>query len=330
MKLQPMCKATRIATFGVLAACSLLCTSLGAAAQHFPTRPIRLIIPFAAGGAPDFMARPVAAQVEAQLGQPVIVENRGGANGIVGMQAVANAEPDGHTLLHVVPAFVINPSVYTKLPFDIFQDFAPVATIGIGTGYLLIVNPNLPVKSVEELIAYAKNNRLLYGSAGVGNTRHLTAELFNAHSGIAMEHVPFRGAGPVLTAILAGTVHAGFFAPAAVVEQVKSGTLRAIGFTGSIPVSELPDVPLITSTLPNFKIEGAWHGWLAPSRTPPAIIERLNSEVDKALNVQRVKQSIEQAGYLVFKNTPKEFGAFLHEEADRYAKAVAVAKIPPQ
>jgi tripartite-type tricarboxylate transporter receptor subunit TctC len=175
-------------------------------AQQFPSRPIRLIIPFAAGGAPDFMARPVAAQVESQIGQSVVVENRAGANGIIGMQAVANAEPDGHTLLHVVPAFVINPAVYKKLPFDPFQDFTPVATLGIGPGYLLIAHPKLPARSVTELVAYAKKNRVLYGSAGIGNSQHLIAELFNSTAGIAMEHVPFRGAGPVLTAILSGTV----------------------------------------------------------------------------------------------------------------------------
>jgi tripartite-type tricarboxylate transporter receptor subunit TctC len=304
--------------------------ALSVSAQQFPSRSVRLIIPFAAGGAPDFMARPVAAQVEAQIGQSVVVENRAGANGIIGMQAVANAEPDGHTLLHVVPAFVINRSVYKKLPFDIFDDFAPVATIGIGTGYLLIVHPKLPVHSVADLIAHAKKERVLYGSAGIGNTLHLTAELFNVSAGISMEHVPFRGAGPVLTAILSGTVQAGFFAPAAVVEQVKSGALRAIGFTGSTPLRELPDVPLIGKTLPDFKIEGAWHAWLAPGKTPSSIVTQINAEVSKALKVERVRNSIEQAGYFTLDKSPKEFAAFLREEADRYARAVAAAKIPLQ
>lgn len=321
-----LARPVRLLLFALLSVAS----SVAGQAQQFPNRPLRLIIPFAAGGAPDFMARPVAAQVEAQIGQSVVVENRAGANGIVGMQAVAKADPDGYTLLHVVPAFVINPAVYKKLPFDIFRDFAPVATLGVGTGYLLIVNPKLPVKSVAELIAHARNHRVLYGSAGIGNTLHLTAELFNATAGITMEHVPFRGAAPVLTAILSGTVDAGFFAPGTVVEQVKSGALRAIGFTGSTPSRDLPDVPLIGSTLPAFKIEGSWHAWLAPAKTPAPVIARINAEVSKALKVERVRQAIETAGYFTLDKTPDEFEAFLRHEAERYAEAVALAKIPPQ
>jgi tripartite-type tricarboxylate transporter receptor subunit TctC len=299
-------------------------------AQDFPARPIRLIIPFAAGGAPDFMARPVAAEVERQIGQPIIIENRAGANGIVAMQAVANAEPDGYTLLHVVPAFVINPSIYKKLPFDIFRDFSGVATIGIGSGYLLLVNPKLPVSSVRELVAHAKKNRVLYGSAGIGNTLHLTAELFNTVAGIAMEHVPFRGAAPVLTALLSGTIDVAFVTPAAVVEHVKSGALRPIGFTGSAPLSELPSVPLIQHTLPDFKVEGAWHGWLAPSKTPAHVLAKMNQEVGRALTVPKVRQAIVQAGYEPKEMSAGEFMAFLHQEAERYAQAVRAAKIEPQ
>jgi tripartite-type tricarboxylate transporter receptor subunit TctC len=299
-------------------------------AQTYPDHPIRLIIPFAAGGAPDFMARPVAAQVESQIGQPIVVENRSGANGIVGMQAVAGAEPNGYTLLHVVPAFVINPSVYKKLPFDIFQDYAAVATLGIGSGYLLLVNPKVPANTVAELIAYAKTQRVLYGSAGIGNTLHLTAELFNAKAGIAMEHVPFRGAAPVLHALLAGTVDVAFVTPAAVLDHVQSGALRAIGFTGGHRLRELPQVPLIQETVADFKVEGAWHGWLAPAKTPQGAIGKLNLEVQQALKEPKVAQAIIQAGYEPKHMSPQEFGAFLRDEAARYAEAVRAAKIEPQ
>jgi tripartite-type tricarboxylate transporter receptor subunit TctC len=301
-----------------------------APAQSYPTRPIRLIIPFAPGGAPDFMARPVAAQVEAQIGQSVVVENRAGANGILGMQAVATAEPDGYTLLHAVPAFVINPSVYKKLPFDIFKDFTPIAPLGIGTGYLLVVKPQLPVHSVRELIDYAKSHRVLYGSPGIGNTLHLAAELFNAAAGIKMEHVPFRGAAPVHTAMLAGTIDATLAANAALIEQVRAGKMRAIGFTGSAPSRDLPDVPLIRDTLPNFKIEGSWHGWLAPGNTAPAIVQRINAEVRSALKVPKVRDAVTQAGYDPIDMSPAEFAVFLREETERYAQAVRAAGIEPQ
>jgi tripartite-type tricarboxylate transporter receptor subunit TctC len=276
------------------------------------------------------MARPVAAQVEMQLGQSIVVENRSGANGIVGMQNVATAEPDGYTLLHAVPAFVINPSVYKKLPFDIFKDFAPIAPLGIGTGYLLVVKPDLPVRTVRELIAYAKTNRVLYGSPGIGNTLHLTAELFNASAGIKMEHVPFRGAAPVHAAMLAGTIDATFAANAAVVEQVQAGKMRAIGFTGSTPSRDLPDVPLIRDTLPDFKIEGSWHGWLAPANTPAAIVDRLNAEARAAVRTPKVRQAIAQAGYDPIEMSPGEFAVFLREETERYARAVRTAGIEPQ
>lgn len=301
-----------------------------ASAQPYPNRPIRLIIPFAPGGAPDYIARPVAAQVETRLGQPLVIENRPGANGIVGMQAVANAEPDGYTLLHVVPAFVINPAIYKKLPFDIFRDFAPVAPIGIGTGYLLIVNPKVPAANVAEFIAYAKTHRVLYGSAGIGNTLHLAAELLNAKAGIAMEHVPFRGAGPVLTALLAGTIDAVMITPGAVLEHVQAGKLRALGFSGSAPLRELPDVPLIKDTVPGLVIDGAWQAWLAPAKTPHAIVTRINAEVRAALKVPNVRQVVLQGGFEPSDMAPADFAEFLHREAERYALAVRAAKIEPQ
>lgn len=225
---------------------------------------------------------------------------------------------------------MINPSIYKTLPFDIFSDFAAVAPLGIGTGYLLIVNPKVPAENVGEFVAYAKSHRVLYGSAGIGNTLHLTAELLNAKAGIAMEHVPFRGAGPVLTALLGGTIDAAFVTPSAVLEHVESGKLRAIGFTGSVPLRELPNVPLIQATVPNFKIEGAWHAWLAPGKTPSAVLERINGEVRAALQVPKVRQAIQQAGYEPTTMAPAEFATFLRQETERYAQAVRAAKIEPQ
>ena len=240
-----------------------------ASAQDYPNRPVRVIVTFAPGGAPDVLARAVAAQVEARIGQTLIIDNRAGANGIVGTQAVANAAPDGHTLLHASASFVVNPSVYRKLPYDIWRDFAPVANLGIGVGYLLLVNKDVPARTTAEFIAYAKANPVSYGSPGAGNTLHLASELFNVKAGIAMQHVPFRGTGPALNALLAGTIQAMFIPPAAALAHVESGQMRAIGFTGDAPLKELPDVPLIKDTragLPDRRCLA----WLARAGEDPA------------------------------------------------------------
>lgn len=303
-------------------------TSL-AAAQQYPARAIRLVVPFAPGGAPDTVARIVAAAAEKPLGQSVIVENRSGANGIVGMQSVATAEPDGYTVLQVPPAFVINPSVYKKLPFDIFRDFAPVANIGISAGYLLVVRAGLPVKTVAELIDYGKTHRLLYGSPGVGNTLHLAAALFGAKAGIDMENVPFHGSGPVMTALLSGTIDLAFVSPSAS-SFLNGGGVRAIGFSGKARLPELPDVPLVKDALPGFEVIGSWEGWLAPAKTAPDVVTRLNAAVRTILKQPDVHQAIVLVGYNPVDMSPSEFGDFLHAEAERYAQAVRAAKIEPQ
>jgi tripartite-type tricarboxylate transporter receptor subunit TctC len=300
-----------------------------AAALDYPARPVRVVVTFAPGGAPDLVARIVAAALEKPLGQSVIIENRPGANGIVGMQMAATAEPDGYTLLSVPPAFVINPSVYKTLPFDIFGDFAPVANIGLSAGYLVMVRPDLPVHSIAELIGYAKGHRVLYGSPGIGNTLHLAAALFAAKAGIDMEHVPFRGAGPVMTALLGGTIDLAFVTSASS-RYAVDGQLRAIGFTGQKPLAELPSVPLVKDTLPGFDIEGSWQGWLAPAKTPPAIIAKLNENIRAVVKTASVRKPLADAGYEPADMSPAEFGAFLHAEADRYAEAVRAAKIEPQ
>lgn len=299
-------------------------------AVEYPTRAVRVIVPFAAGGAPDLIARIVAAAVDQPLGQSVIVEDRPGANGIVGMQTVAMAAPDGYTILSVPPAFVINPSIYKKLHFDIFRDFAAVANIGISPGYLVVVRPGLPVHSVTELIAYAKNHRLLYGSPGIGNTLHLAAALFAAKAGIDMQHVPFRGSAPVITALLGGTIDLAFVTSTSSLSYVRSGQLRAIGFTGKAPLAELPNLPLVRDTVPGYDVEGSWQGWLAPAKTPADVVSRLNSAVRAAVKIPSVRRTIIAAGYEPTDMSPAEFETFLHQEAGRYAQAVQAAKIQPQ
>ena len=301
-----------------------------ATVSDWPTRIIRVIVPFAPGGAPDLAARVVAAGVEKLLGQSVIVENKAGANGIVGMETVATAAPDGYTILSVPPAFVINPSVYKILPFEISRDFAAVANIGISPGYLVVVRPDLPVHTIAELIAYAKGKTVLYGSPGVGNTLHLAAALFAAKAGIEMQHVPFRGTAPVVTALLSGTIDLAFVTIASSSSLVAGGQLRAIGFTGKAPLAEMPNVPLVRATVPDFDVEGSWQGWLAPAKTSPEIVGRLNTAVREAVKLPNVQHGISAAGYEPTDMSPAEFEAFLHAEADRYAQAVRAAKIEPQ
>lgn len=300
-----------------------------ARALGYPARPVRVIVTFAPGGAPDVVARIVAAAIGQPLGGSVIVENRPGANGIVGMQAVAAAAADGYTLLSVPPAFAINPSVYKTLPFDIFRDFAPVANIGISAGYLVLVRPGLPVHSIAELIAYAKTHRVLYGSPGVGNTLHLAAALFAAKAGVEMQHVPYHGAGEVITALLGNTVDLAFVTTTSA-HYAIDGQLRAIGFSGKTPFADMPDVPLVSATLPGFEVVGSWQGWFAPAKTPPAIIDRLNTVIRTAVHAPKVKVELAGAGYEPTDMTPAEFETFLHAEATRYEQAAKAARIEPQ
>ncbi len=307
----------------------LLGATLPASAQQYPTRAVHLIVPFTPGGTPEIVARVVAAAIERPLGQSVIVESRPGANGIIGMQNVAMAAPDGYTLLQTPPAFVINPYVHKTLPFDIFRDFAPVANVGISRGYLMLVRPTLPVHTVAELIDYAKTHRVLYGSPGIGNTLHLAAALFGAKAGIKMENVVFRDNGPMVTALLAGTIDLVFESPASASALLASG-IRAIGFTGTEPSPDYPNLPLVKETVPGFEIAGSWEGWLAPAKTPADIITRLNTEVRAAVKIPSVKHGIEVAGYEPTDMSPAEFGSFLHAEAERYAEAVKAAHIEPQ
>jgi tripartite-type tricarboxylate transporter receptor subunit TctC len=307
-----------------------LSAAFPAVAQKYPDRPIRLIVPFPAGGGNDIMARYVAQQVETQLGQPVVIDNRSGANGIIGSQAVATAEPDGYTILHVSSSFTINPAVYKKLPFDIFRDFVPVANAGIGAGYVVVVDPKLPIHNPAELIAYAKANHVFYGSSGTGNPIQLSTESFKVHAGVAMEAVPFRGTAPGLTAVMSGTIHVMFVPPGSAMGFIEGGQLRAIGFTGDAPSSDLPNVPLIKDTVPGYTFTGAWHGWFAPAKTPPAIVNRLNAEVRAAVKVQKVIDGLRQTGYEPSNQSAEEFAAFVRKDAQLMAEAVRAAKIEPQ
>jgi tripartite-type tricarboxylate transporter receptor subunit TctC len=300
-----------------------------AEAQQYPARPVKMVVGFAAGSGPDVLARAVAAQLGTDLGQQFYVENRTGANGTLAINAVVQAEPDGHTLLFTSSSIAPIPHLYTKLPFDIVRDLAPVATCGILDGFLMLVHPGLPVRTVADFIAYAKKNRVLYGTPGFGNILHLVTELFRLRAGIEMEHIPYKGASEVANALLGQSIHVMFVTPPSVLSLAKEGKLRAIGYTASKPFPDLPDVPLIPDALPGYSQFGSWSMILAPARTPQPLIEKLNAAVQKAIEVPKVAGVLRQSGYFPDGRSAAQTSEFFRAELERVGAAVKAAGIQP-
>ena len=300
-----------------------------AQAQQYPNRPVRLIVGFAAGSGPDIIARAVGAQLGTDLGQTFVIENRLGANGTIAAKAVADAAPDGHTLLYTSSGFATTPYMYKKAAFDVLRDFVPIATGGILDGYVLVANPSLPIKSVDDLIAYAKANRTLYGSPGVGNLLHIVTELFNLKAGIKLEHVPYRGASDVINALLQGSIQVAFLTPATTLALIQEGKLRAIGFNGTKPFPQLPDVPLVSASVPSNPPSSTWGIFFAPAKTPTAIIEKLNGAIRQALTVPAVSNVVAKSGYLPDGRTAAETTAFFRKEVENAGEAVKAAGIEP-
>jgi tripartite-type tricarboxylate transporter receptor subunit TctC len=298
-------------------------------AQQYPSRPVRVFVGFVAGSGPDILARTVGGQLGADMGQNFLVENRTGANGTLAIKATVDAPPDGHTLLYSSAAIATTPFIYRNVPFDILRDLAPIATVGILDGYLMLVNPATPVHSVPEFIAYAKANRVLYGSPGIGNGLHLVAELFNVKTGLKMEHVPYRGASEVLTGLLQGSIQVMFVTPPSAIALVKEGKLRAIGFTGTKPFPELPAVPLVTASAPEFPPSGSWGVFFAPAKTPVALVDRLNEGIRRALKTQSVADVVQRAGYEPDGRSAAETAQFFRKEVEIAGEAVRAAGIQP-
>jgi tripartite-type tricarboxylate transporter receptor subunit TctC len=302
---------------------------LGAAtaqAQQYPNRPVRILVGFAAGSGPDVLARAVANQLGADLGQNFFVENRTGANGTIAIKAVIEAQPDGYTLLYSSASIAPVPHVY-KLPYDLMRDLAPIATIGILDGYLMLVNPAMPINSVSEFIAFARNNRVLYGSAGIGNVTHLAAEMFNLKAGLAMEHIPYRGTSEVATALLAGNIHTMFVTPPSVLGLTKEGRLRPLASTGEKPLAEFPQLPLMKDLVPGYAVLGSWGMFYAPAKTPAAIIEKVNAAVRQTLKVPAVADVVQRAGYVPDGRSAAETAEFFRREVEAAGEAVRAANI---
>jgi tripartite-type tricarboxylate transporter receptor subunit TctC len=302
-------------------------------AQKYPARPVRVVIPFPPGGNVDVFGRVLWPQVEKALGQTVVIDNRGGANGMLGSHIVANASPDGYTMLHVSFSFAVNPSIRKKMPFDVVKDFAPVTDVALGTGYLMVGHPKIPAKTVKELIALAKQQpgKIRYSTAGVGNGQHLTGALFASKAGIDLLHVPYKGGGPAVTAVLGGEVQLHFPAPAVGIPHVKSGRLRGLGFTGTRRLTSLPDVPTIgEAALPGFVADAGWHGVFAPAKTPPAIVKMVQEAIRGALQMPHVRDHFVNNGYDPQGHTPAEWAKLFRADLERYAEITRIAKIEPQ
>ena len=313
--------------------CTLLFAALAAAglaaAQSYPTRPVRVVIPFPPGGNVDVFGRVLWPQVEKELGQSVVIDNRGGANGILGADIVAHATPDGYTFLHTSFAFAVNPSIVIKMPFDVTKDFVPVTDVALGTGYLMVGHGKFPAKSVKELIDLAKQQpgKIRYSTAGVGNGQHLAGALFAEKAGIDLLHVPYKGGGPAMTAALGGETQLHFPAPAVGIPHVKSGRVRGLGFTGSKRLVSLPDVPTIGETVKGYVADAGWHGVFAPAKTPPAIVKKVQESIAKALKVPHVRDHFVNAGYEPQGSTSAEWNKRFRADLKRYAEITRIAKI---
>ena len=289
----------------------------------YPTRPIRIINPYAPGGGSDILARRFAQELTVRLGQSVIVENVAGAGGIPGMRQVADAPKDGYTLSFALTAqFAINSSLFANLPSDALRDFDPVSVLAAAP-YVLVVHPSLPARSVRDLIALAKKQpgALAYASAGNGSGPHLSGALLNTMAGIAMLHIPYKGGGPGLIDVLAGRVPMIFVIYPSMAGHLKAGKLRALGVTTAKRVSVLPEVPAIAEILPGYQAD-VWYMAAAPAGTPKDVIARLNSEFVRALNAPAIRQSLDGDGILSIGNSPAEAKEFLRREIAKWADVV--------
>ncbi len=326
----PLCCLVPAIACVALAADARAQTASSSSGHAWPTRPIRLVVPFPPGGATDANARVIAKEVENVLGQPLVIDNRGGANAIIGSDIVAKAAPDGYTLMHISVAFAINPSIYKKLPFDTSRDFTPITNPIVGQGSLLAVNPSVPAKSVPELIALARKQKLTFSSPGVGNVLHLIATGFSVRAGIEMLHVPYKGAGPALTALLGGEVQVMVVPPVIAVPHLKSGRLRPLGYSGAKRLPVIADVPTIgEAVLPGFQMDTGWHAWFAPAKTPAHIVTLVYGAIQKSLQVPALREFLLAGGYEPTADPPAEFQKNFQNDLKRWGDLARSAGIAP-
>jgi tripartite-type tricarboxylate transporter receptor subunit TctC len=325
-----MTNATRKFLGHIGAAVLALGLAGGASAQSYPTKPVRLIAPFPPGGSTDLIARLVAQRLSEALGQQVIVENRAGAGGTIGVELAARSAPDGYTIvMGHVGTFGFNPSLYPKLPYDAIRDFAPITNLAfVPNG--MVVHPSLPVKTAGDFVkmARARPNELLFGSGGNGSAAHLAAEYFRILAKIQLVHVPYKGTGPALIDLIAGQTTMMITGMTAVMPHVKSGKLKLLGVATLKRLPGMPEVPAIAETVPGYDAN-QWYGVLAPAATPREIVTKLNAEIVKILRRPDVKERLAADGAEPIGNTPEEFGAFIKTEIARWAPVVKASGARP-
>jgi len=303
----------------------------GLAQDAYPSKPVKIIVAYPAGGANDIVARAIGQELAQDLAQAVVIENRSGAAGTIGADAAAKSPPDGYTLFMAAGAHTLAPSLHAKLPYDIVRDFAPVSLAALGT-YLLVVHPSVPAKSVKELIelAKAKPGALNFASSGAGAPPHLAGVMFQKLAGVTLNHVPYRGDTPAINDLMAGHVQLAFLSIQPLIPQVKAGTLRALAITSGKRSAAVPDLPTVAeSGLPGYDI-GTWWGLLAPAETPRPIVDRLATAMRKATAVPSVKERFAAGGNVAQSNSPEEFAAMIKSEVGRYRELASAAGVKPE
>ena len=301
-----------------------------ARAQTYPSRPVRIIVGFPAGGANDIMARILGQWLSDRLGRPFLVENRPGANTNIAAEAAINAAPDGYTLLVTTVSNAVSATLYENLKFNFIRDIAPVASVARGT-YVMVVNPSVPARTVPEFIAYAKDNlgKVAMASAGIGSGPHVAGELFKAMTGVSMVHVPYRGDAPAITDLLGGQVQVYFSTLPGSIEHIRSGKLRALAVTTAARAEALPEIPSVGELVPGYEAS-QWNGVGAPKNTPAQIIDRLNKEINAALADPKIRAQISDLGSTVLPGSPADFGKLIADETDKWAKVVKLAGLKPE
>jgi tripartite-type tricarboxylate transporter receptor subunit TctC len=304
-------------------------TSAAASADTWPSKPIKFIVPFAAGGVADVVTRAVTPKLSEALGQPIVVENKGGAGGTIGTSQGAKAAPDGYTFIVPAASHTTTASLYTKLDFDPVKDFTAVTQIAV-VPYLLVVPATSPIHSLDEFIATAKANpgKLTYGSAGNGSSNHLAGELLSSAIGAPLLHVPYKGSAPALVDLLGGQISFMFDAINTSTQYIKNGRLRALGVGKKQPSKMMPDVAPIADKLPGFEAV-TWVGLLAPAGTPKDIVARMQREIEKVVHDPQVQERLSVSGAEPVASTPEQFGTYLASEVDKWARVVKQAHIPP-
>jgi tripartite-type tricarboxylate transporter receptor subunit TctC len=301
-----------------------------AQAQTYPSRPVRIVVGFGAGGAPDIVARLIGQWLSERLGQQFIIENRAGASGNIATEAVVRAQADGHTLLVLAISNAVNATLYDKLNIDILKDIAPVAGISRET-LALEVHPSFPAKTVNEYIAYAKSNpdKISYASAGIGTSQHMAGELFKMLASVQMVHVPYRSSGAAVTDLIGGQVPAMFAPLPPSIEYIRSGMVRALAVTSATRSEALPETPILADFVPGYEMT-AWYGLGAPKGTPPEILDRLNKEIGAGLNDPKIKARLAELGSMPFAVSRSDFGKHLETESEKWANVVRAANMKPE